>query len=344
MIKLSIIVTVYKVEKYLCRCIDSIMMQTYRNFELILVDDGSPDNCPFICDEYARNDIRVKVIHQENMGAVQARWNGLLVASGEYVAYVDGDDWMEPDMYEHMLELAMTNSADMVVTGYIQETEKKYEYKSNMLESGIYTGEKIEQIYDKALYIGKFYEPGIIPAFWNKLIKRDLLIDNIQKPNNIIRMGEDAALIYPLIARSSCIVIDNEFKPYHYRIVSESMSHRFDELYFERALELLRGMKSNLNNNKIMQNELIYYALFIVQIGFSQLFSRNCTMSYEKRINIIKKFFDSFRKIDICSDIDWNGFDQNSVKDLKYFVEGKIYKCVLHIYMKKILKRAGIYR
>ena len=93
----SIIVPIYKVEPYVHKCIDSIVDQSYEDFELILVDDGSPDNCPKICDEYADKDKRIHVIHKKNGGLVSARNAGLKAATGEYVLYVDGDDWLLPD-------------------------------------------------------------------------------------------------------------------------------------------------------------------------------------------------------------------------------------------------------
>ena len=100
---ISIIVPVYKVEKYLVRCIKSIQNQTYTNIEIILVDDGSPDRCGIICDEIAREDSRIKVLHKENGGLSDARNKGIAIAQGEYVGFVDSDDYIEPDMYEHLL-------------------------------------------------------------------------------------------------------------------------------------------------------------------------------------------------------------------------------------------------
>ncbi len=112
--KLSIIVPIYNVEPYLHRCVDSILSQTFTDLELILVDDGSPDNCPSICDEYARNDSRVKVIHKKNGGLSDARNAGLDIARGEYIGFVDSDDFIHPRMYEVMLRFVESLSADMV--------------------------------------------------------------------------------------------------------------------------------------------------------------------------------------------------------------------------------------
>ena len=102
--KISVIVPVYKVEPFLDRCVQSIVGQTYRNLEVILVDDGSPDNCSSLCDAWAAEDNRVKVIHKVNGGLSDARNAGIAVATGELMGFVDGDDWIAPDMYQHLQE------------------------------------------------------------------------------------------------------------------------------------------------------------------------------------------------------------------------------------------------
>lgn len=112
--EISIIVPVYKAEKYLNRCVDSILAQTFTDFECILIDDGSPDNCPAICDEYAEKDSRVKVIHQKNAGVSAARNAGLDVALGEWIGFVDSDDWIEEETYEVALNAAVEQNADIV--------------------------------------------------------------------------------------------------------------------------------------------------------------------------------------------------------------------------------------
>ena len=115
--KISVIVPVYNVEKYLRKCIESILNQTFREFELILVDDGSTDSSGKICDEYALKDSRIKVIHKENGGASSARNAGLDVAKGEYIGFVDSDDWIEMDMYGELYRLIKENNTDISVCG-----------------------------------------------------------------------------------------------------------------------------------------------------------------------------------------------------------------------------------
>lgn len=137
--ELSIIVPVYKVEKYLPRCIDSILAQTFGDFELILIDDGSPDGCGRICDEYARKDKRIVVIHQKNMGVSAARNAGLDIARGRYIGFVDSDDWIEPQMYEVMMDAIRENGADMAVCGVRYADEDGKFTRADRLSEGVYT-------------------------------------------------------------------------------------------------------------------------------------------------------------------------------------------------------------
>ena len=114
---ISIIVPIYNVEDYLCKCVDSILTQTYKNIEVILVNDGSIDNCGKICDEYALKDNRVKVIHKKNGGIADARNAGLEICCGDYIGFVDSDDWIAEDMYEVLHDFASSNSLDVAICG-----------------------------------------------------------------------------------------------------------------------------------------------------------------------------------------------------------------------------------
>ena len=114
---ISVIIPIFKVEEYICECVESIINQTYKNLEIILVDDGSPDNCGRICDDYAEKDIRIKVIHKENGGLSDARNVGLVTAKGEYIVFVDGDDCMPDDGIEYLYYLISSKKADIAIGG-----------------------------------------------------------------------------------------------------------------------------------------------------------------------------------------------------------------------------------
>ena len=144
--KVSIIVPIYNVEKYLNRCIQSLLGQTLKEIEIILVDDGSPDKCPSMCEEYAKVDSRIKVIHKQNEGLGLARNSGLEIATGEYVAFVDSDDYVELTMYEDLFHEAMTSNADVVFAGFKTETQPGIWKDSNeVLQRMEWNGEEVKE-------------------------------------------------------------------------------------------------------------------------------------------------------------------------------------------------------
>lgn len=336
--ELSVVIIIYNVEKYLRQCIESVLSQTYTDFELILVDDGSPDNCPQICDEYSQKDSRIRVLHQKNQGSVMARWNGMLAAQGKYISLIDGDDWLDSDMYEKMMQLAFSKNADIVIAGYKQGTEENYTLEGNTIESGIYSGEALKYLYSHALYMGSYYEPGIAPSLCTKVFRRDLFFKNYEHPHPIIRMGEDAAVSYPLIARAETIVIANEIHSYNYRIVENSMSRKFDPSYFDRCIELFRGLSISLKNNKEMYNDLKFYTLFLIEIGIGQLTSKKSGYSLLAQKRIIDTFYQKYIALDISRDYDW-GLIPNEKKWLRYLMQGKTLAMMFKLYIHKILRK-----
>jgi glycosyltransferase involved in cell wall biosynthesis len=215
-IEVSVIVPIYRIEKYLPECIDSLLDQSFLNFELLLVNDGSPDNCPKICDDYAKKDSRVKVIHKENGGLLSARKEGLKNAQGKYIAFVDGDDWVDKFYLDTLFKLAEANDADLVVTGQFREFDGKIE-TIKPKEAGVYNENEIKSyIIPNAIYNGRFCEHGISTYVWNKLYKRELLYNILMDVPNEIIMGEDAAITYSYLAISKSLVI-SRIPLYYYR-------------------------------------------------------------------------------------------------------------------------------
>ena len=214
----SVIVPIYGVEAYLGQCIESLMAQTYKNIEIILVDDGSPDACPGICNSYARLDRRIKVIHKPNGGLVSARKAGLETATGEYIGYVDGDDWVEPEMYEDMIAHAVRHGADVVASGHKEDLGGRVvEVLRNTAACGVYSGDRlVSNVYATMLYSGKFSQFGIFTYLWNKLFRRTVLFDNQMRVDERIFIGEDAACVYPCLLASKVVCVTDSAH-YHYR-------------------------------------------------------------------------------------------------------------------------------
>lgn len=177
--KISVIVPVYNVEAYLPRCVESILAQTYRNLEIFLVDDGTKDNCGAICDAYARQDSRVRVIHKENGGLSSARNAGIDASTGEYLSFVDSDDWIEPDMYEKMMGLMEKYSVRLVCAGRWDVSSKTGEKRLGLCPP------REEVISGEMLVRRIFLWENIDSAAWDKLYHRSLF-DAIRYPLGMI--------------------------------------------------------------------------------------------------------------------------------------------------------------
>lgn len=199
----SVIVPVYKVEDYIRECIDSILAQTYTDFELILVDDGSPDDCGRICDDYAKGDNRIKVVHKVNGGISSARNAGLEVAKGEWIMHVDGDDWIEPDMIESLIEAAQITGADMVIGDFV-----KYGPSAGYNKLPTWSSDKKKSMTNYIAYV--------MTTIWGSIAKRSLYADHSLKSPDGISYCEDFHLIVRLCHFANKIV--NVHRPfYHYR-------------------------------------------------------------------------------------------------------------------------------
>lgn len=203
---ISIVVPVYKVEKYLNRCVDSLINQTYKNLEIILIDDGSPDGCPQICDEYAKRDGRIKVIHKENGGLSDARNAGISISNGKYIGFVDSDDWIDIEMYKTLHKIVTESKADISCCKMIRCHDE-----INFKEQGY--DKKISE-YNQYQYVKKFFKIGTQECVYyacNKLYKKEI-IDNNQYPKDLT--SEDVVGTYKAIIKSKKIVEINY--PYYY--------------------------------------------------------------------------------------------------------------------------------
>ena len=204
---ISAIVPFYKVEKYLGRCVESLLAQTYENIEIILVDDGSPDTCPVMCDEYAKKHEKIRVIHQENKGLSGARNTGIDNAKGEYLAFVDSDDLWSPHFLESLYKALKENDADIAQCRweYMHGDELKEAYDADA-KTVCFTGR--EMLANLYIQTGAYYVVA-----WNKLYKKELF-ENIRYPEG--RIHEDEATTYKLFdLAKKCVFVDNALYGYY---------------------------------------------------------------------------------------------------------------------------------
>lgn len=220
---ISVVVPVFNAEKYLERCIESIVGQTYTDIEIILVNDGSSDRSGVVCDAYADNDIRIRVIHKEHEGNTGTRKEGIRHCRGEYISFVDADDWIEPRMYESLMKIAVEYRADMVLSGSIADSYGNTVCEMNRLMSGMYDKVKMEQeLYPYMLCMEDFFSMGVLPYLWNKLMRRELAYQHIMAIDDRIRIGEDVAAVMPMLLQADRVVV-SDYCGYHYCMHGTSM-------------------------------------------------------------------------------------------------------------------------
>lgn len=197
MILVSIIVPIFNVEQYLSKCVDSLLKQTLREIEIILVDDGSSDNCNRICEEYAKKDARIKVIHQENAGVSAARNSGLNAATGKFIGFVDPDDWIEPQMYEEMLNELERTKVDLVICGY-----NYYDDSYHSDETRIYKLKKTQLLDREDLYKSMSdMPPTVRHGVVTKLFRQDLIGD--LRFDTELRSSEDLQFLLNYFSKTS---------------------------------------------------------------------------------------------------------------------------------------------
>lgn len=219
---ISVIVPVYQIDRYIGVCIESLINQTYRNLEIILVDDGSKDRGAELCDLYAKKDNRIRVVHKENGGLVSARKAGLEISNGEFIGYVDGDDWVEPGFYEELVNTIIEYDSDIAIAGMSRDLFSVSSKIPSKIPAGNYEGERLNKLKKNMMVYGRFSRIGITTYVWNKLYKRSMLLKYQMDVDNAISIGEDAAVTYPyLMACEKISIIDNY--DYHYRQREDSM-------------------------------------------------------------------------------------------------------------------------
>lgn len=283
----SIIVPVYNVEKYLKQCIDSIINQTYINTEIILIDDGSTDNSGKICDDYAKKDNRIKVIHKKNEGISATRNRGIDEAYGEYISFVDSDDYIDKDMISILCEDIENNNADIAVCDYyVQEDTKQIKkIKKDDIHNvkTLLPSEALKKCFQKEF---EFY-------LWNKMFKKTLF-NGIKFPNG--KNSEERYTLPKLIDNSKKIIFDSE-KLYYYRIRKDSIIHSNDKIncdaldadnylvqYIEKNHKEIENeaKKSLINTNLAIYNKI--YLNKKNDLKTIQLICNNIKKNYTKSI------------------------------------------------------------
>lgn len=287
---ISIIVPIYKVEKYINQCIESIINQTYKNIEIILVDDGSPDKCPIMCDNYKKKDKRIKVIHKKNGGLSDARNAGIEIATGNYICFVDSDDFIKPNYIELLYKAIIKNNTKISQCGFIYydgSEKERINYKENKVLC------KRDYFYDN--YTSHKTDNTVV---WNKMYSRDIF-RNLKF--NKGKIHEDEFFTYKAIEKAEKISIIKECL-YSYRMNEDSITRK---LYNTKRLDVLDAFKEKNDYFKNNYDEDIYNNfgttyLDILLYHFGQVSKYIKDKSIKKNIrNEIIKIYKTFNIINI---------------------------------------------
>lgn len=279
---ISVIVPVYKVEKYLKKCVDSILNQTFADFELWLVDDGSPDNCPQMCDEYAEQDSRIKVIHKENGGLSDARNAALDCITGEYVCFVDSDDYITDDALETLYSALIRNNADIAVGNMIS-------FDENGQEKDFYFPVTEETVLENSEILMTMNQP----CAQNRLYKAEIF-KKLRYP--VGRLYEDVFLWHKVLAQVDKIVLTGKVD-YYYLVRAGSIMHAEYDIRFTDIIDAIKERYEWLDSigQKKLANEARLFVYSRVAVAHAHLDSSNT--AHKKRLEEITQIYNECYKV-----------------------------------------------
>lgn len=279
---ISVVIPIYNVREYLYQCISSVCTQTYPKLQIILVDDGSTDGCSFICDAFADKDHRIEVLHKKNGGLVSARKAGIERAEGEYISFVDGDDWIDEDTYEKIVGLGYGRRPDVFAYGCVEEYPSYKKYKKNSVRAGLYSGKELEQLKGSILMGESFFEWAVLPHLCDKLIKRQLIVECIGRVPDTVSFAEDAVCSFPCMLKAESILF-LDITPYHYRQREGSIVRETGELEKERFIEIYGLLKKSFCEVMGLDIQLKYYMFFLLCLkGYSKLDGEMALFPFER--------------------------------------------------------------
>lgn len=257
---ISVIVPVYNTENYLERCVLSVLDQSYQNIQIVLVDDGSTDSSGIICEKLSDLYANVSVVHQENKGLAQARKIGTSISEGEYIMWVDSDDYIESTYIQNMINILESADVDAVVSDLYCEIGDKRTVIKNAFDEGVYS---LKDILENLIYTGSFFEYGIQPHGVTKIFRRKELYKIQEKLPAGLGIGEDAAVCYPYISECKKIAV-SRICGYHYiqNQSSFTKSRRADEI---NSINLLcEYLCDILPNEECIKNQLLQYKKYLI--------------------------------------------------------------------------------
>ncbi|WP_414838657.1 glycosyltransferase family 2 protein [Carnobacterium sp. TMP28] len=329
MIDVSIIMPIYNVERYLERAIKSVLNQTHKNIELILVNDGSPDQSLQLCLYYKKEDKRVCVIDQKNTGAGYARNAGLAKAKGEYIYFVDPDDYIESNLIEDNLKIAQKTAADLVVFGFFEETTSKDNSSTNKVHTPKFPSSATASQFREQFKAFYFFTPY---ALWNKLYKRQYLLNHVIQFSNQ-KIGEDALFNLQVYRQIEKVEV-NQKAYYHYifrpnSAVNHYLTDRFKQEYTvaSRFEELVNEWQISQSNQALIDRE--YWNTIYLEL--KNLSSTKCPLKKKEKINVLETIMNDKKLLNAVKALDKQAEKNRFVKALVYLMKHKKYAQALSL-------------
>ena len=293
---ISVIIPVYNVEKYLHRCVDSVINQTHTSLEIILVDDGSPDQCPIICDQYTKQDKRIKVIHKINGGLASARNAGMKIATGKYLFFVDSDDWLDLDGLEKLFRIAEEYDVDFVRYRSVRENwpglpphYPTMVEEQREMHGGYYSKDDIiKEIYPR-LFVTSSLTLGPIVGAWGSLYKMSLLKENNIQFHEDIKYSEDILFSAEVVVKANGFYYMDDGGIYHYFYNDSSISKSFRKDRWESCKAMIGISEKEFLNYKEydFKNQMIFLRWFCIFLSLNErknLLKKKEKAEYCKRI------------------------------------------------------------
>lgn len=271
--KISVIITIYNMEQYLDKCIQSVINQTYKNLEIILVNDGSTDKSLDICLKYYALDKRIIVLNNPNEGVVKVKLAGIKRATGDYITFVDADDWLDSNAYQLVMD--MSDKEDMISYGLIEDYNFKSVQKFDQIDEGMYMRADIKnKILPNIFDVKNFFTFNVLPNLVCKFIKREILRNCVNKVNSYVRMGEDLDFVVQSLSFAHTLRVI-KISPYHY--VQREKSLVRTSVGTESVIGLYNDLMSieSTEDNANWQRQVCIYMSFILQLKKMNMFIKN---------------------------------------------------------------------
>lgn len=283
---ISVIIPVYNVKEYLRDCLESVIGQTYKNLEIIVVDDGSTDGSSKLCDELAEQDTRIKIIHQKNNGVAVARKKGVMCSRGAFICFVDADDEIDKKMIEYMA--GRIGKCDLLTTGLcFHGVQGEHIEKWDSIEKGIYSTDKEkEYLTANMLAYKNQFDYGILPYLWNKMFRAEILKPFIASMNSSLSYAEDVEVLFPYILRCKAVCVTHECL-YYYRAREDSATYSENKDYMCDLFKVYQSLEKAFQNHSQEKALMHQLQLFVTE----RIYAITGYMGFSVNAQIIKYCF-----------------------------------------------------